>query len=174
MRKPKIGSSKISHVGWSTCKISYEVTGNYLKGQESIKRGFYFICGRNAYFNLPLNWEGSCYLALLFPDVYSKKTLSKSKRSVASDIWDIFGIMIPPIGVAMADKKIRRLTEVIDNLAAHTSSTFRLVNEQLIATRAMVLQNRLALDIILQKRAESAKLWMSRNAVFTFLTIPNV
>ena len=116
VRKPKIKSSKITHVGWSTCKISYEVTGNYLKGQESIKRGFYYICGRNAYFNLPLNWEDSCYLALLFLDVYYRKDISRSKRSASSDIWDIFGIIIPPIGVAMADKKIRRLTEVIRDL----------------------------------------------------------
>lgn len=54
----------------SECERSYVVRGDFLVDEEPILRGIYYVCGKTAYFNLPHNWVGSYYLALVFPRIY--------------------------------------------------------------------------------------------------------
>ena len=49
----------------------------------------------------------------------------------------------------MNDIKIRKLSTLVDRLVTNSAGAFTAVNTELIAIRSMVLQNRLALDILL-------------------------
>ena len=64
---------------------------------------------------------------------------------------DILGVIVPTIGIAIANVKIRKLSTVVDELASHTAGALTAIKQELIAMRAMVMQNHLALDIILAK-----------------------
>ena len=41
---------------------------------------------------------------------------------------DIFGALIPPLGVALSNIKIRRLAGIIDELASHRADALTLIN----------------------------------------------
>ena len=53
--------------------------------------------------------------------------------------------------VVLANGKIRKLSTVVDELATQTAGALTAVYQELVAMRAMVMQNHLALDIILAK-----------------------
>ena len=64
---------------------------------------------------------------------------------------DVLRAIIPPIGIAITDVKNRRFSSVVDELVSHIAGALTAINQELVAMRAMVMQNRLALDIILVK-----------------------
>ena len=66
--------------------------------------------------------------------------------------------------------KIWKLTGIIDELASHTAGALTAINQELLATRATVMQNRLALDIIL---AKEGGVWKVINAKECCIYIPD-
>ncbi|KAJ1116394.1 hypothetical protein NDU88_004608 [Pleurodeles waltl] len=58
---------------------------------------------------------------------------------------------MPPLGVAHAEYQIRRLAGLVENLASSTAAALGNITEELTDMKAVVMQNRLALDIVLAK-----------------------
>lgn len=92
---------------------------------------------QDSYFQLPADWEGICYLALLFPKmyhVYSADALimtSHRHTRIIGDktqpVGDIFGTIIPPGVAALNDEKIRKLSTVVDKFTTSTSGALLVV-----------------------------------------------
>ena len=57
------------------------------------------------------------------------------------------------VGVVLNDVKIRKLCTSVDGLASNTTGALSAVNFELVAISSLVLQNRLALDILFAKEA---------------------
>lgn len=51
----------------------------------------------------------------------------------------------------MNDVKIRKLSTFVDRLATNTAGALTVINKELLAIRGMILQNCLALDLLLMK-----------------------
>ncbi|XP_078521601.1 syncytin-2-like [Lissotriton helveticus] len=128
----------------------------------------YFVCGKNAYVKLPKNWYGTCYLAVIFPQIFpiedlwslEGKSVHRGKRGASAGeiVGDIFGAMIHCVGVILNDVKVRKLSTIVDNLSVNTARILLLVDGETVSIRAMVLQNRLALDVLLAKAGGVCKL----------------
>ncbi|XP_078520394.1 uncharacterized protein LOC144785288 [Lissotriton helveticus] len=157
------------YVGEVSCEHAFNIeyyTKDFLKGMQVIPN-VYFVCGRNAYVRLPDNWYGSCYLAIVFPKIYHAqdleiiegKTSSRGRRDIgdAEMVGDVFGAVFPLLGLILNDVKIRRLATVVDRLSASTAQSLMLVEGEMQSIRAMVLQNRLALDVLLAKEGGVCK-----------------
>ncbi|XP_078521755.1 uncharacterized protein LOC144791000 [Lissotriton helveticus] len=156
-------------VGEVNCEHAFQLeyyTKDFLKEMQVIPN-VYFVCGRNAYVKLPDNWYGSCYLAIVFPKIYhaedleiiERGTQARGRRDVYYEevVGDVFGAMFPLLGIALNDVKIRRLATVVDRLSASTARSLMLVEGEMQSIRAMVLQNRLALDVLLAKEGGVCK-----------------
>ena len=135
---------------------TFEVMDNQmLSGKDPVIPGIYYVCGQVAYFSLPEKWIGSCYVSLVFPKIYHTDNLdtpkARMRRSASHIIGDIFGVMIPSVGVALNSYQIGLLSSLVDRMASNTAGALSAVNTELIAIRSMVLQNRLALDTLLVK-----------------------
>ncbi|KAJ1192346.1 hypothetical protein NDU88_001657 [Pleurodeles waltl] len=164
-------------VGTSECKDTFLFQPKWtfmLNGQDPVIPGIYYICGLNAYYRLPKGWYGRCYLGIVFPKVYQLDDLKKfpklseshhvQKRETASGVvGDIFGVVIPSVGVILNSIKIRKLSTIVDNMLTKFSGAIILMDAELAAERAMTLQNRLALDILLAKDGGVCKMLGTRH-----------
>ncbi|KAJ1171615.1 hypothetical protein NDU88_003475 [Pleurodeles waltl] len=131
-----------------------------LNGQDPPIHGIDYISGLNAYYRLPRGGYGTCYLGIVFPKIYQMDDLKKfpkvtelhhmrqRRESSSGIVGDIFGAVIPSVGVIL---KIRKLSTFVDNMLTNFSGAILLIDTELAADRAMALQNRLALDILLAK-----------------------
>ena len=124
--------------------------------------GTMFVCGKYAYTQLPEKWSGACYLAYVVPAMRvtrshprtrkAKRDLFHSKEVVASPTQRFFSAIIPNYGVTVALDEIRQVAHVMEKIANDTAGAFLSINKELYSIRQMVLQNRMALDIILADR----------------------
>ncbi|KAJ1133278.1 hypothetical protein NDU88_011575 [Pleurodeles waltl] len=84
-----------------------------------------------------------------------KRTLGGVRRkrtpSWVDEVIAIEGIMVMPLGIAHSQHEIHRLAELVEGLASNTAAALGNINEELTDMRALVIQNRLALDTILAK-----------------------
>lgn len=106
---------------------------------------------------------GTCYLGSVFPKIYhvehfdhpvwEEKSRQKRGLSAGEIVGGIFGAIMPNVGVILNNIKIRKLSSVVDRLSTNTAGALLLVNTEMAAIRAMVLQNWLALDILLAKES---------------------
>ncbi|XP_078524943.1 endogenous retrovirus group 3 member 1 Env polyprotein-like [Lissotriton helveticus] len=150
-----IGSSEYDHIllitrGWG-------IRG----GTDPVFPGISYVCGKNAYYRLPAHLYGCCYMGIVFPKIYlldknhrineKKSDLTQNKRgiSAADIVYDIFGVLILSVGVILNSHKIRKLSTVVDHLSTDTSGGVLMIDTEMVAIRSMVLQNRLALDVLL-------------------------
>ncbi|KAJ1158176.1 hypothetical protein NDU88_010870 [Pleurodeles waltl] len=151
-----------------------------LNGLDPVIPGVYYICGHNAYYRLPKGWWGRCYLGIVFPKVYQLDDLSvipktsgshriQKRETAAAVVGDIFGAMIPSLGVVLNSIKIRKLSTIVDNMLTKFSGAIILMDAELAAERAMTLQNRLALDILLAKDGGVCKMLGARHCCTVLL-----
>ncbi|KAJ1208902.1 hypothetical protein NDU88_004285 [Pleurodeles waltl] len=146
-----------------------------LNGQDPAIPRIYYICGLNAYYRLPKGWYGTCYLGIAFPKIYQIDDLKQipktsesqhprqKRESVAAVIGDIFGAIIPSVGVILNSMKIQKLSTIVDNMLTNFTGAILLMDTELAAERAMTLQNRLALDILLAKSGGVCKMLNERH-----------
>lgn len=93
-------------IGASNCSYNYTDGRDLMLGNSPIFRGIYHVCGKTAYFNISSNWIGSCYLLFFFPRMYhagkmNEMSLKRVKHGFAHLLLDIFGVLIPPICMAL-------------------------------------------------------------------------
>ncbi|KAJ1167480.1 hypothetical protein NDU88_007871 [Pleurodeles waltl] len=164
-------------VGASECKHTFIFKAKWtfmMNGLDPVIPGVYYICGYNAYYRLPKGWWGRCYLGIVFPKVYQLDDLSmipktsgshriQKRETAAAVVGDIFGAMIPSLGVVLNSIKIRKLSTIVDNMLTKFSGAIMLIDAELAAERAMTLQNRLALDILLAKDGGVCKMLGARH-----------
>ncbi|XP_078502724.1 uncharacterized protein LOC144761137 [Lissotriton helveticus] len=148
-------------VGASDCKDTYKIIGGWrFKGaNEPVFPGIYFICGNKAYYRMPA--YGICYVGLVFPKIIhvdrgtngireiGKPLTCRRRESFIEIIGDIFGALILAVGISFNANKIRKLSTIVDCLSTSTAGGFLMVNTEMVAMRAMVMQNRI--DILLAK-----------------------
>ncbi|KAJ1125075.1 hypothetical protein NDU88_003513 [Pleurodeles waltl] len=87
----------------------------------------------------------------------------QKRETAAAVVGDIFGAMIPSLGVVLNSIKIRKLSTIVDNMLTKFSGAIILIDAELAAERAMTLQNRLALDILLAKDGGVCKMIGARH-----------
>ncbi|KAJ1124947.1 hypothetical protein NDU88_003392 [Pleurodeles waltl] len=164
-------------VGASECKHTFIFKAKWtfmMNGLDPVIPGVYYICGYNAYYRLPKGWWGRCYLGIVFPKVYQLDDLSmiqktsgshriQKRETAAAVVGDIFGAMIPSLGVVLNSIKIRKLSTIVDNMLTQFSGAIILIDAELAAERAMTLQNRLALDILFAKDGGVCKMLGARH-----------
>lgn len=127
--------------------------------------GTMFVCGKFAYTFLPPSWQGTCYLAYVVPAVRMTKeppkvsVSSRPKRdlfgnhiAVATPTQRFFSAVVPTYGMTVALDEIRDLSGVVQRIANDSASAIQELNVELRAVRAMCLQTRLALDIVLASK----------------------
>ncbi|KAJ1079710.1 hypothetical protein NDU88_000049 [Pleurodeles waltl] len=146
-----------------------------LNGQDPAIPGIYYICGLNAYYRLPKGWYGTCYLGIVFPKIYQIDDLKQipkmselqhtrqKRETAAAVVGDIFGAIIPSVGVILNSIKIRKFSTLVDNMLTNFTGAILLMDTELAAERAMTLQNRLALDILLAKSGGVCKMLNERH-----------
>uniref|UniRef100_UPI00358EF80D uncharacterized protein n=1 Tax=Myxine glutinosa TaxID=7769 RepID=UPI00358EF80D len=126
--------------------------------------GTMFICGDKAYPYLPNNWGGTCYLGSVLPDVeildeLDPKSLDRRyKRSVMNEdgttklhgsLWEkVFGFFFPGAGTVMDSFQIDKLALALEKVANDTATAHDILLDTVIHMRTMVMQNRVALDML--------------------------
>ncbi|XP_072340067.1 uncharacterized protein [Scyliorhinus torazame] len=116
--------------------------------------GTYFICGHKAYPWLPENWTGSCYLGYVVPFIHHLANLgdhyqmTKRQKRAITETQRYFGILLPPIAVALAMKKIRKIAKILEEVANDTTEALTEINNEMVAIRTIALQNRMAFDYL--------------------------
>lgn len=70
------------------------------------------------------------------------------KRSITG-LDHFFGIMMPAYSHVRLSKEIRLLTYVLEKVANDTATALTYINNEMVAMRTVVLQNRMALDFVL-------------------------
>lgn len=130
--------------------------------------GVYWICGTNAYTQLPRGWSGTCALGHLVPAMRIVSNLPDKIRYQRST--DLFGThhqstwkralsaLIPTYGVMSALDQIADLSREVELLANNTALGFSKISEELTAVRITALQNRAALDYILSAQGGTCKI----------------
>uniref|UniRef100_UPI00358FBE0B uncharacterized protein isoform X1 n=1 Tax=Myxine glutinosa TaxID=7769 RepID=UPI00358FBE0B len=130
--------------------------------------GTMFICGDKAYPYLPNNWGGTCYLGSVLPDVeildeLDPKSLDRRyKRSVMNEdgttklhgsLWEkVFGFFFPGAGTVMDSFRIDKLALALEKVANDTATAHDILLDTVIHMRTMVMQNRVALDMLLAEK----------------------
>uniref|UniRef100_A0A673N5W0 Uncharacterized protein n=1 Tax=Sinocyclocheilus rhinocerous TaxID=307959 RepID=A0A673N5W0_9TELE len=126
--------------------------------------GAHFVCGNKAYPFLPKGWRGRCYLAYLLPAMrvvsedYVKQHLimTHSKRSISeTEKW--LGRFIPFLGVTDSQNELQALHEAFEATANTTLISIANISDEVRAMRKVVLQNRMALDILLASEGRTCK-----------------
>lgn len=130
--------------------------------------GVYWVCGNNAYSQLPNAWSGICALGHLVPAMRIASTLPDRVRYERStdifgthhqSVWNrALGALIPTYGVMSALDQIGDLSKEVELLANSTALGLSKISEELTAVRVMALQNRAALDYILSAQGGACKI----------------
>jgi len=138
-------------LGKSEC--SNYVNKNHTMGPQVALNNTYFVCGNRAYPWLPVNWTGSCYLSFIVPhmrllNMSPFEHLKRGKRSFTlTELF--FMILIPHYGVGQTSVGLAELAASLESLANKTALGKVGINWEVVALRAVVMQNRVALDVIL-------------------------
>lgn len=141
-----------------------------------------WVCGSVAYHVLPADWRGCCYPAILdvgttiyVEDETSPMEHRRQKRELGegmpytyqgAKLWSpwtskpatVGWALFPSGGTGAALMKINGLAWEVLRLANETQDALALVNKELKAIREMVLQNRLALDMLTAEKGGVCKL----------------
>ncbi|KAJ1207391.1 hypothetical protein NDU88_002782 [Pleurodeles waltl] len=84
-----------------------------------------------------------------------KRTLGGVRRkrtpTWVDEVIAIEGIIVMRLGIAHSQYEIHLLAELVEELASNTAAALGNITEELRDMRALVIQNRLALDTILAK-----------------------
>jgi len=113
----------------------------------------YFVCGNRAYPWLPVYWTGSCFLSFILPHMrlLNKSPFEHLKRGKWSFTLTelFFMILIPHCGVGQTSVGLVELAASLESLANKTALGIVDINSEVVALRALAMQNRVALDLIL-------------------------
>ena len=141
-------------------------------------KGIFLVCGNKAYPYLPKGWAGSCFLASVFPDsriktTFRQKTPAPRDRRSASESEDpkgwagvskrlgffkgkwwekAIGVMMPHAGTLMNSIRIDKLSQALEYVANTSMAYYTELSDMLVSMRAMVMQNRVALDMLLAEQ----------------------
>jgi len=138
-------------LGNSEC--SNYVYENHTMGPQVALNNTYFVCGNRAYPWLPVNWSGSCFLSFILPHMRLLSEspfehLKRDKRSfTATELF--FMILNPHYGVGQTSVALIELAASLESLANKTALGMVDINSEVVALRAVAMQNRVALDLIL-------------------------
>ncbi|CAM5173149.1 unnamed protein product [Eretmochelys imbricata] len=152
-----------SWTGW------YERINNTWSKVTPTLSGVYWVCGNKTYLALPPSWSGSCYLAWLKPPVVYRTRHPKGKirnvRGAEEDANDsrpltwcalndwtgaCAGFVFACGGATWSiGEGVMRLQGVLEMMANTTTDALVDLATEQKKLRQMVLQNRLALDILL-------------------------
>lgn len=153
---------------WWFKNSSFQVTNNSYSNPQvtwpmTIPSDYMWLCGPHLYWFLPYDWCGTCTLVRLEPavTVFAEKTShSRTRRAtrggdgIKPAIDDFKGSMMtafPMYGVAEVGHHVNEIWFTLHNLTtAVLQLTEQLENDtELQAIKEMVLQNRMALDLLL-------------------------
>lgn len=122
-----------------------------------------WTCGHKSYMYLPPGWSGCCHLSYLLSSVQVFKTfashhatqtdLQRQRRGQRiSDFKGILGTIFPSYGAANVAHRLNEVTFELENLTALVDGIVQTVSPELSALRAMALQNRMALDLVMAEK----------------------
>ena len=139
-----------------------------------LESGFWWFCGLRAFKVLPVGWEGICTIGFLWPGGmhprevsairYSSRSTHRSLRSLSKPWkWSIGTLLgrafLPSLGVAQNYKDIHMLADFVyntsvalDTLENVTSDIQTRLQNEILSVKNMVLQHRLALDMVLMQQ----------------------
>ena len=121
--------------------------------------GTQWLCGPNLWPWLPTSWVGRCTLGFAFVHGSIKPNLQQSPvnlpylcarwtRSVFQWYEYIAALFIPSIGTTDIMIKIEALTNFTKQTLLGSAKAIQALNEEQIQMRKMVIQNRMALDML--------------------------
>ncbi|XP_043384009.1 syncytin-B isoform X9 [Chelonia mydas] len=161
-----------SWTGW------YKIINNTWSTVIPTLFGVYWVCGNKAYLALPPSWSGSCYLAWLEPPVVYRAHLPRGKiryvRGAEEDVMDsrpltwralndwtgaCAGFVFACGGATWRiGEGVMRLQGALEMTANTTADALVDLATEQKKLRQMVLQNHLALDILLASQGETCAL----------------
>lgn len=157
-----VGRNTHEDLGQSSCLKSVTVT---LK-QSPLPERVYLVCGDKAYSCVPYdNAYGTCYLAYLVPmirEVDSSEIaalyppLHKHKRELSS-FQRIAGIVLPFYGVYVTQQELSSLSKILENHLNASNKAMLAEHKELQEVKTVVLQNRMALDLLLAAQGGTCK-----------------
>ncbi|XP_030576497.1 syncytin-2-like [Archocentrus centrarchus] len=125
---------------------------------------WYFVCGHKAYVSLPPDWNGLCTIASLSDHVFFMQrtsTTSRHRREVTERVedvpkeWRIWGTgekigqsLFPWVGVGLVRDHVEINRYALLRLINATRTLGKGTSRELSALRAMVMQNRVVLDLL--------------------------
>uniref|UniRef100_A0A8C6XLL5 Envelope glycoprotein n=1 Tax=Naja naja TaxID=35670 RepID=A0A8C6XLL5_NAJNA len=124
----------------------------------------WWLCGHNAYPEIPGGWFGTCALGWVSPAVWVNQSLPRglrlrNKREVPSldsgltlgGSWStqLARGLQPNLGAAMNYRDLHKLNNWTTHMFNFTIKTFKAINQEMQEIRTVVLQNRYALDYLL-------------------------
>uniref|UniRef100_UPI00358EA2DE uncharacterized protein n=1 Tax=Myxine glutinosa TaxID=7769 RepID=UPI00358EA2DE len=131
--------------------------------------GTMFVCGNKAYPYLPDNWGGRCYLGSVFPEMEMRQHLHNTPaliRTQRSTYWNDDGtttlhgadwekavsFFFPWAGTVMSSYRIDKIALILETVANATATAHDEMLDTVVHLRTMVMQNRVALDMLLAER----------------------
>lgn len=156
-----VGSGK-NELGQSSCNIVINVT---LK-QSPLPERVYLICGEKAYRCMPYEQsQGVCYLAYLIPLIRRVDAteiaslyppLHRYRREITSS-QQVIGILMPWYGVYVSQQELASLSKVLESHLNASSRAMLAEHKELQEVKTAVLQNRMALDLLLASQGGTCK-----------------
>ncbi|XP_061486492.1 uncharacterized protein LOC133386750 [Rhineura floridana] len=136
-------------------------------------QNLYYVCGKMAYKWLPNGWMGSCYMSYLIPAVHHTNTskLPKTRPKRFRMPWGLqtdtaLSFLFPPEAVTYSLRQIRQLAKILEVVSNKTAKALQAISVKMHAMRIMVLQNRLALDFLLENQGGVCAIVGTRCCVF--------
>uniref|UniRef100_UPI00358F9B33 uncharacterized protein isoform X1 n=1 Tax=Myxine glutinosa TaxID=7769 RepID=UPI00358F9B33 len=131
--------------------------------------GTMFVCGNKAYPYLPDNWGGICYLGSVFPEMEMRQHLHNTTaliRTQRSTYWHdddtttlhgadwekAVSFFFPWAGTVMNSYRIDKIALILERVANDTATAHDEMLDTVVHLRTMVMQNRVALDMLLAER----------------------
>uniref|UniRef100_A0A8U7P058 Uncharacterized protein n=1 Tax=Corvus moneduloides TaxID=1196302 RepID=A0A8U7P058_CORMO len=128
-------------------------------------RGWYWICGHNAYKVLPLGWQGCCAIGPVFPHitVFSQlqgllRTFIRRTKRTSNPLIDrptrfhsFARWFIPGLGVSELEKAIVNLSAIIETIMNASADAIRAQQIEIKSISQLAIQNKLALDFLYAK-----------------------
>ena len=158
------GENKLGvFVGNSSCKPDTLIQTN-LNSPANLPKGIYAVCGEKAYTLLPPNSQGRCYLAHIVPMIrkvngteiqasYSEHKRKTSRKKRTLSWWQkVLGVIIPNYGVYNTQKELEALSTVLEKHMNVSDAAIGALATEMSEIRAITLQNRMALDIMLANK----------------------